>query len=123
MAFRRPANLVPITFTYNGAMDALTAKPLGVVQFDCEVYYIDVIMHDANATFDATVVTLLDDAVAIDAITVAAQAGTSIVTSVDADDLSEGTIAAGSAITLTVDDVGTGADLGATIILWVTPFA
>jgi hypothetical protein len=122
MAFRRPANLVPVTFTYIGAMDALTAVPLGTMRFDCEVYYIDVVMHDANVTFDETLITLLDDAVAIDAITVAAQAGTSITTSVDADDLSEGTIAADSAITMTVANVSTGADLGVTIIMWVTPF-
>jgi hypothetical protein len=125
MAFLRPANLIPVTFNYNGSLDNLTDHRLGFFHFDAKVFYIDVIPHDANATFDETLVTLEwedgdGDDTAIDAITIAAQAGTHVVTSVDYDGLSSNAvIPASSDLLMTVANVSTGADLGVTIIFWV----
>jgi hypothetical protein len=124
MAFLKPAVLIPVPFLYYGAMDAVTDAELGDMRFDADVFYIDVHMMDANATFDETIVTLeYDDGASgadtvIDAITVAANAR---LTQVDRDGLTSTAIPAGSRVLLTVNNISTGADIGALIVLWVYP--
>lgn len=121
MAFLRPALLVPVTFVYQGAVDNITDYPLGVFQFDGEIYYIDVDMHDANNTFDETDLTFKAGSTTLDVITVAAQSGTPVITSVDNDDLTEASVSAGDACTVTMENVSTGADLGFAVTFWINP--
>lgn len=121
MSFLRPVNLVPVTLVYQGAMDALTDVPIGKIHVSGEIYYIDVVMHDANATFDETDITLKILTQAIDVITIAAQAGTPVITSVTKDNLTEASVSAGDTVLMTVENVSTGADLGCAITLWINP--
>jgi hypothetical protein len=118
MAFKRPQHLIPVSFTWLGALDAITAQEIGKVQFDGEIYYIDVQAHDANATFSQTALTILADSTTLDVITLTANTKTAYVTK---DDLTEGTVTAGQAIKITAADVATGADLGVSITLWMVP--
>lgn len=138
MAFVNPGFMIPVTFNYNGSVDNLTDVVLGYIPMDCEIFFIDWVVHDADNTFDTTLLTLeydvstdgttYGDDTAIDAIQTGAATGTQLAGRVDVDDLSEGTISLtkaqepyGARILLTVDNVSTGADLGVTFIFWVVP--
>ena len=125
MAFLPPANLQQMSMTYRGALDALTDVVIGHVYHDIEIFYITVIVDDANDTFTETDFTLEWEVIAggsdtvIDVITVAANTVTLNV--VDADSLTDGTVPGGSRILMTVEDVATGADGGVTITFWYVP--
>lgn len=121
MAFIRPALLIPVTFVYQGAVDNITDYPLGQFHFDGEIFYIEVDMHDANNTFDETDLTFKAGSTTLDVVTVAAQAGSPALTSVDQDSITEATVNADDACTCTMEDVSTGADLGFSVTFWINP--
>ena len=136
MAFRHPSTLVPITFTYNGAVDDLTDVVLGYIHMDCKIMYLDVAVHDANHTFDTTTLTFEYDTSSdgstwgtdtqIDTFATGAATGTPIRLQKTLDDLTNSEISLsnpeyGARVLLTAANVGTGADLGLTLILWVWP--
>jgi hypothetical protein len=119
MAFKRPGHLVPVSYTWLGALDNLDGVQVGKMQMDCKVYYIDVQVHDADGTFDETDFTIkANDTDTIATITIAENTKKAYA---DADDLDENEIAAGSTINIDVENVNTGATLGVTFVLWVVP--
>jgi len=124
MAMIAPAFTVPFTFEFLGAVDNVTDADLGDIPFRCIIYQIDWRVHDANATFDTTVLTLeYDDGASgadtvIEAITTGANTVAGRVANAD---ITQDDIPADSRILLTVDNVSTGADLGVTFIFHVIP--
>ena len=123
MAMLAPSFTIPFTFDYLGAVDDITDAVLGYIPFDCVVYQIDWRMHDANATFTTTVLTLeYDVAAGADTVIETITTGTDTVAGTVANaDLTEDDIPAGARILFTANDVATGADLGVTFILHVIP--
>lgn len=136
MAFLTPGFLVPITFHYQGAVDDLTDVVLGYIHTDCKVFFIDWVVEDANHTFDTTTLTLEYDTstdgstygtdTEIDSWATGAGTGTLVQGIQDLDDLTNSRIALsnpeyGARVLLTAANVGTGADTGLKLTLWVAP--
>lgn len=106
-----------------GIADATLADVIvGRAQCDMLIHYIDVITHDANATFTGGALTLEYEAtlggsdVEIDAITVAAN---TTVTTVAYDDLTTAKVPAGAYFLVTTAAAFDN-DGGFTIVLWYT---
>ena len=123
MAMLAPAFTIPFTFEFLGAVDAVTDAVLGYIPFPCLIYQLDWRVHDANATFDTTLLTIeYDVSAGSDTVIESVQTGANTVAGTVANaDLTEDDIPANARILLTVDNVSTGADLGVTLIFHVVP--
>ena len=122
MAFLVPENLQCLTLHYTGSLDNLADVVLGYNRgADMDIYYMDIFLDDANATFTTTSVTLEydDGASGADTVIDVNVSGTNTrQISVTRDNLTVSRIPGGSRFLLTTDDVAVGADLGLTMQLW-----
>ena len=123
MAMRRPSFTIPFTFQYLGSVDAITDVVLGYIPFPCIIYQLDWRVGDANGTFSDTLLTIEYDvdAGADTVIETIQTAANTVVGTITNANLTEDDIPKNARILLTVDNVGTGADLGLTLTFHVIP--
>lgn len=126
MAFLRPAFLVPLELHYQGAVDNITDIVLGFMQVDAKIFYIDMIVEDADNTFDTTTLTIeYDEAGGADTVIFSgasgAGSGSLVVLNKTLDDLTTSLVPGGARLLLTAANVTTGADTGLKITIWYQP--
>lgn len=127
MSFLRPANLIPLYLHYIGAVDNLTDVVLGFLQVDAKIFYIDIIVEDADNTFDTTTLTIEydDGASGVDTVIFTgasgAGSGSKVILNKTLDDLTTSLVPGGSRLLLTAANVSTGADTGLKITIWYQP--